>query len=375
MQPQVAAPKAQEAARRAGGSARAFLTYQPKIKPQAIVQFCRQLASFARVGVPITSAIDIFAEQARNRLLRQTYQAVAADIRRGIRLSDALAAHPAVFPRIVADMVRSAEVTGNLDVVLTQAAKHIEREAAARQRVRASMTYPIIVMCFALIIAVGIVLFVLPKFTALYASLNVKTPGILNAMLNLSDFINHNAWTLALIVVIVIVGLWIWARTESGRYVLDAVLVKLPGIAPLLQASMIEGFCRNLGNMLSAGVPIGQTYDVVISNVRNRVYRRTLQRVGPSLAAGEGIYRPLQASGIFPGAVIQMFRVGEETGTLDASLIEAADMYENELDYRLKRLTALLEPAMVVFVGLLVGFVAVTLITSIYSLAGGFNGG
>lgn len=194
-------------------------------------------------------------------------------------------------------------------------------------------------------------------------------------MLNLSSFISANVWTLVLVIVIVIVAIAVWVRTEPGRYVLNSVLVKLPGIAPLIQASMIEGFCRNLGNMLSAGVPIGQTYDVVISNVRNRVYRRTLQRVGPSLAAGEGIYRPLQASGIFPGAVIQMFRVGEETGTLDASLVEAADMYENELDYRLKRLTALLEPAMVVFVGLMVGFVAVTLITSIYSLAGGFNGG
>jgi type IV pilus assembly protein PilC len=375
MQKEATAPTTSDAAPRVRSSARSFFTYQPKIKPQVVVQFCRQMASFARVGVSITAAMDIFAEQGHTRLLRQTYQAVAADIRRGIRLSDALAAHPLVFPRIVSDMVRSAEVTGNLDVVLTQAARHIEREAAARQRVRSAMTYPVIIMVFALCIAIGIVAFVLPQFTGLYGALGVKTPGLLNALLDLSHFITHHVWTLVLIIALIVIAIWVWMRSEPGRYFRDSVLVKVPGIAPMLRASMIEGFCRGLGDMLSAGVPIGQTFEVVIGNVRNRVYRQALRGVGPALAAGDGIYRPLEKTGVFPGAVIQMFRVGEETGTLDASLSEAADMYENELDYRLKRLTALLEPAMIVFVGLLVGFVAVTLITSIYSLAGGFNGG
>lgn len=353
---------------------RKFLTYQPtRVKPQVIVLFCRQLASFVRVGVPVTTAIETFAEQAPNKLLRETYLEVASDLRRGVRLSDAFAAHTKVFPRIVADMVRSAEATGNLDVVLKQAARHIEREASARAKVKAAMTYPSIIFSFALIIAVGIVIFVLPKFKDLYSSLGVNTPGLLNAMLNFSAFLTEHGLIIAAFILVALVAVGVWMRTERGHYAVDSVLIKIPVISPLLLAAMTERFCRTLGDMLGAGVPISQTYAVVIENVGNRVYRRALQRVGPALAAGQGIYRPLQQAGIFSPAVIQMFRVGEETGHLDSNLEETADMYEEEIDYRIKRLTAFLEPAMIVFVGVIVGFVAVTLITSIYSLAGGFK--
>ena len=356
------------------GSIKAFFSYSPnKVKPQIIVLFCRQLASFVRVGVPITTAIETFAQQASTQRLRGTYLTVANDIQRGVRLSDAFAAHPKVFPRIVSDMVRSAEVTGNLENVLRQAARHIEREAQARQKVKAAMTYPAVIFCFALVIAVGIVVFVMPKFKDLYASLGVKTPGILDAMLGLSDFVNAHALLIVVGVIIAIVLIGVGVRTERGHYILDSILVSTPVISPLLRASMIEQLSRTLGDMLAAGVPIGQTFAVVLENVRNRVFRARLASVAPALAAGRGLYLPLQQTGVLPPAVIQMFRVGEETGHLDSNLAEAADMYENELDYRIKRLTAFLEPAMIVFVGIIVGFIAVTLILSIYSLAGNYR--
>ena len=369
-----APPQATAPARTFRESLRAFLQYSPgKVKPQVVILFLRQLASFVRVGVPVTTAIETFAEQATNTLLRETYTAVVNDIQNGVRLSDAFAAQPKVFPRIIPDMVRSAEVTGNLDVVLRQAARHIEREASARSKVKAAMMYPLIIFSFAITITIGIVVFVLPKFRDLYASLGVKTPGILNALLGFSAFISDHALVIALVVLLVIIGLGIWMRTEGGHYALDALLLRVPIINGLLGASMTERFCRTLGDMLAAGVPITQTYPVVIQNVRNRVYRRALEAVGPALAAGRGMWQPLQQTAVFPPAVIQLFRVGEETGHLDSNLAEAADMYEEEIDYRIKRLTAFLEPAMIVFVGLIVGFVAVTLITSIYSLAGNYH--
>lgn len=371
---QVATPTTQTAKGGMGDAFRSFLTYQPgKAKPAVVVMFCRQLASFVRVGVPVTTAIETFAEQAPSPQLRDTYMSIATDIQRGVRLSDAFAAHPRVFPRIVSDMVRSAEASGNLDVVLRQAAKHIEREASARSKVRAAMTYPIIIFFFALAISIGIVIFVLPKFKDLYTSLGVKTPGILNALLNFSKYLNDHGLLIVIGVLIGVVLIAVWTRTEQGHYFVDALLLKIPVINALLRASMTERFCRTLSDMLAAGVPISQTYAVVFDNIRNRVYRRQLMLVGPALAAGQGMYRPLQASGVFVPSVIQMFRVGEETGHLDSNLAELADMYEEEIDYRIKRLTAILEPAMIVFVGVIVGFVAVTLITSIYSLAGGFK--
>ena len=369
------ATEAGKQSKTAGKTIRDFLQYQPgMVKPQEVILFCRQLASFVRVGVPVTTAIQTFAEQASTKRLKEAYLAVVTDLEAGTRLSAAFAEHPKVFPSILTDMIRSAEVTGNLDTVLRQAARHIEREASARRKIRAAMTYPAIIAGFAIVLTVGIIVFVLPEFTGLYAALGVKVPGILSALSwSLQVHISAHSLAIALGVVVVIVGLGFGWRTASGRYFVDRMLLKIPVIAPMIRSSMIERFCRTLGDMLGAGVPISQTYGVVIANVRNRYYRRALEAVGPAMAAGRGLYRPLQQSGVFTPAVVQMFRVGEETGHLDSNLIEAADMYEEELDYRLKRFTSFLEPAMIVFVGLMVGFIAVTLITSIYSLAGGFK--
>lgn len=371
---QAVTPPAQVRRPSLGDTLRDFVRYEPRrVKPQVIVLFCRQLASFVRVGVPVTTAIETFAEQASTKRLRETYVSISADIQRGVRLSDAFAAYPKVFPRIIPDMVRSAEATGNLDVVLKQAARHVERAASARAKVRAAMTYPAIIFAFALVLSIGIVVGVLPKFRDLYASLGVKTPGILSALLNFSAYLTEHGIMIAVGVLIAVLAFGVWVRTERGRYVVDGILIKIPVINALIRAAMTERFCRTLGDMLSAGVPINQTYGVVLENVGNRVYRRALSGVGPALAGGHGMYRPLQQAHVFAPAVIQMFRVGEDTGHLDSNLAETADMYEEEIDYRIKRLTAFLEPAMIVFVGLIVGFVAVTLITSIYSLAGGFH--
>lgn len=356
-------------------SLRELFTYQPsgKVKPQEIILFCRQLASFVRVGVPVTAAIDTFADQASSSRMRTVYATVSSDIQKGVKLSDAFAAHPRAFPTILSDMVRSAEATGNLDEVLVQAGKHIDREASARRKVRAAMIYPTIIATLAIVITVGIVVFVLPQFRTLYDSLNVPVPGLLSVLLGISAFISGNALGILVGILIVVLGAGFSLRTEEGRHWRDRTVLRLPLIAPLVRAATTERFCRTLGDMLAAGVPISQTYAVVMGNVRNRVFRDALAPVGPALASGQGIYRPIQAAGIFPSALIQMMRVGEETGHLDSNLIEAANMYEEDLDYRLKRMTAFLEPALIVFVGVMVGFVAVTMITSIYSLAGNFR--
>ncbi|HZS13683.1 MAG TPA: type II secretion system F family protein [Candidatus Dormibacteraeota bacterium] len=346
---------------------------QPKVKSRDIVLFCRQLASFVAVGVPVTTAMRTFAEEAHSKLLRETYVNVVTELERGMRLSDAFASHPLVFPTIVIDMVRSAEETGALDKVLRQAARHLEREAAARQRIRAAMTYPAIIASLAIVIAVGMVVFVLPRFKDLYASLNVNTPGILNGLLNLSAFITAHYLWIGLGVVAAILAAWYALRQDAGRLFIDRLVLHLPLFSPLIKTMTTERFCRTLGDMLAAGVPMSQTYGVVLSNVHNRVYRRSLAAVGTSIAAGEGLSHPLATTKVFSPAVTQLVRVGEETGTLDTNLIQAADMNEEELDYRIKRLTGMLEPMLIVFVGLLVGFVAVTMVTSIYSLANGVH--
>jgi type IV pilus assembly protein PilC len=235
------------------------------------------------------------------------------------------------------------------------------------------MIYPGIIASLALVIAVGIIVFVMPQFRTLYASLNVPMPPLLGFLLGMSAFISDNAVPLLLGVLAVVLVLGYAFRTEAGKHLRDRLILRTPLMGPMVRASTTERFCRTLGDMLAAGVPMSQTYEVVMSNVSNRVFRDALRPVGPALASGQGIYRPIQATHIFPSAVIQMMRVGEETGHLDTNLNEAANMYEEELDFRLKRMTSFLEPALILFVGLMVGFVAITMITSIYSLAGGFK--
>jgi type IV pilus assembly protein PilC len=350
-----------------------FFKLEQKVKARDIVLFCRQLASFVAVGVPVTTAMRTFAEEAHTKRLRETYVAVVAELERGVRLSDAFAGHPLVFPGIMVDMVRSAEETGSLDTVLRQAARHVEREADARQRIRAAMTYPIIIAALAVVITTGMIIFVLPKFRDLYASLNVPLPGILKTVLNFSGFVTDHQLAILAGILTAVLGLWLGIRRERGRVLLDSFVLKIPLVAPMIRTATTERFCRTLGDMLRAGVPISQTYAVVLTNVRNRVYRRALAGVGASLAAGEGLSRPLSATKVFSPAVIQLVRVGEETGTLDTNLSEAADMHEQELDYRIKRMTGILEPALIIFVGVIVGFVAVTMVTSIYSLAGNYH--
>jgi type IV pilus assembly protein PilC len=356
-----------------GASWKDWFKLEQKVKARDIVMFCRQLASFVGVGVPVTTAMRTFAEEAPSKRLQETYIGVVTELERGMRLSDAFASYPLVFPAIVIDMVRSAEETGALDKVLRQAARHLEREAGARQRIRAAMTYPAIIASLAVVIAVGMVVFVLPKFKDLYSSLNVKTPTILNVLLGISTYITDHSLGIGVGLILGILALWYAARQDAGRLAVDRFALHLPLVSALVKTFTTERFCRTLGDMLQAGVPISQTYAVVLSNVRNRVYRRALATVGTALAAGEGLYRPLEATRVFSAAVIQLVRVGEETGSLDGNLAEAADMHEEELDYRIKRLTSMLEPALIVFVGLLVGFVAVTMVSSIYSLAGSYK--
>lgn len=349
------------------------LKLEQKVKTRDIIMFCRQLASFVSVGVPVTTAMRAFAEEAHSKKLREAYMSVIADLERGMRLSDSFASRPLVFPGIVVDMVRSAEETGSLDRVLRQAARHLEREASARQRIRAAMTYPLIIATLAIVITAGMIMFVLPKFKDLYASLNVPLPGLLKAMLSFSTFVGDHQLLIFGAIVLVVVLLWYGLHQEAGRMVRDRILLRIPLVAPLIRTATTERFCRTLGDMLQAGVPIAQTYAVVLTNVRNRVLRRDLASVGAALAAGEGLHQPLAETKVFSPAVIQMVRVGEETGTLDSNLVEAANMHEEELDYRIKRLTSMLEPLLIVFVGIIVGFVAVTMISSIYSLAGGYK--
>jgi type IV pilus assembly protein PilC len=275
-----------------------------------------------------------------------------------------------VFPALMVDMVRAAEVSGDLDAVLGQAGRHIEREAAARRRIRAAMTYPAVVLAMAMLIAVGMVAFVMPQFRDLFREYHAGLPAAVRLMLGVSDALRDHAVMIALGALVAVLVLGRVLRTDSGGMARDRLVLRLPLVGRMARAAAVERFCRTLSDMLVAGVPITQIFPVIIATTGNRVYRRALRDVAAQMTVGDGFSRPLRSTGLFPPMVTQMIRVGEETGTLDVHLAEASQMYGEELEYRIKRLTAVAEPVLIVGVATMVGFLAVSMVSAIYSLAG-----
>ncbi|HET9050332.1 MAG TPA: type II secretion system F family protein, partial [Candidatus Dormibacteraeota bacterium] len=307
---------------RAGARWYTKLLPERHVKAQEIVLCCRQLATFVGVGIPVTVALHTIGEEAASKQLSAACSAMIGDIQRGLRLSDAFRAHPLVFPQIVSDMVLASEASGNLEGVLRQVANSIEREASAKQKVQSAMVYPAIICSLAIVLTTALVTFVLPQFRSLYSELGVPLPAVVSALLDISDFITGNAIVIVLVLLAAVIGFLWWMRRPSGRLALHRLFLRLPFTAPMVRASIVERFCRTLSDLLAAGVPITQTFSIVIETTSNLVYRSALQHVMVRMRSGSGISEPLAQTELFPPVVIQMVRVGEETGRLDQHLSE-----------------------------------------------------
>jgi type IV pilus assembly protein PilC len=343
-----------------------FLDQLTKVKLQEVVVFCRQLATFVRVGVPLTTGLETIAEGSSNKRMRLACTSMVADLERGGLLSTSLARHPQVFPSVLADLIRASEITGHIDDTLVRAADHFERDLQMRAKIRGALMYPGIVFCMALAVAAGLVVFVLPEFVKLFQEFSAKLPPLVAALLNFSAFVSSNAAYILVGLLALIVGGGAYLRSIPGSMQMTKVLLRVPAVGAMMRAATIERFCRALSDTLAAGVPVSTSFSVVVESTRNPVYRQALKEVGSQVAVGDSFSRSLRRTGLFPPLVVQMIRVGEETGTLDQHLAETARMYDTELDQRLKKLTSVIEPVLIISVGVIVGIVAVSLISAIY---------
>jgi type IV pilus assembly protein PilC len=339
-----------------------------KVKRQEIMHFSRQISAFVRAGIPLVDAIQTVREGTSNDRFRAILQDVAEQIQTGIPFSEALARHGDVFPSYYIGILRSAEITGQLDVVLDQLSLYLERDLEARQQVKSALTYPTIVFLMSIATVVILVAFVLPRFTSFFKEFDADLPLPTQLMLDFSDFIQAYWWAIILVGVIVFGSLYAWMRTDHGKRTRDRLLLKVPLIGDILQYSVIERFCRIISAMMKAGVPLPEAMQAAIEGCNNKIYEEKLVEVREAMLEGEGIAEPVTASEMFPAAATQMLRVGEDTGTLDQQLDSAAAYYSRELDYKLKRLTSLAEPAIIVFMGVVVGFVAVALVSAMYGV-------
>jgi type IV pilus assembly protein PilC len=339
-----------------------------KVKRRELMHFSRQMAVFTRSGIPVLEALDVLTEELGNKRFAIVLAEMADALRGGDTFAGAASAHADVFPPYYLGILRSAELTGNLDTVLDQLADYIERDIEARRKVISALMYPAITMCFAILAIAVIVGIALPHFQTFFASLTAKLPLVTRMLMGAANFFTNDYLPIVGVVALLVVLALLGTFTEKGREIRDRLTLKLPVAGDLVITAIIERFCRILYSMVSAGVPLPDALQVTTDTTNNRVFRDGLGRVRLAMIRGEGLAGPLIASGLFPVTARHMFLVGERTGTLDDQLETAAIYYDRELDYKLKRFTALFEPAVIVFVGVVVGFVAVALIAAMYGI-------
>jgi len=340
----------------------------PRVKREEVMHLSRQLSAFIRAGLPIVDAVHTLGEESDNSTMRTMMAEVEEGLRTGETLSDCLDRHPKIFPDFYRGILRSAELTGQLDTVLDQLATYLERDLEARRKIKAALIYPAIIAGMSAVTVVVLATFVLPRFKVFFASLNATLPLPTRMLLSFTDFLTQWWWLIISIGAAIIVGFLLALRTERGRHARDRVVLRLPIIGDTVQFALVERFCRILASMVSAGVSLPEALRVASGSLHNLVYQRALVGVGEAMLEGEGIARPLADTKLFPSTAAQMMRVGEDTGTLDTQLEVAARFYERELDYKIKRLTALFEPVVIMVMGVIVGFVAIALVSAMYGI-------
>lgn len=339
-----------------------------RVRTADLVLFSRQLSTFLRVGVPITDAIKLLQSATGSGAFRAALADIGEDLDAGEAFSTSIRHHPSVFNELYVDMVRAAEYSGTLDKVLAQVAAYLQRQDTALKKLRSAMIYPAIILVLALAVCTVLIVFVLPNFVNIFHEFHAQLPFPTRVLLAVGTFAQHWRIQIVLGLFAVIVGILLFMQSRPGRVFWNYALLRVPVIGPIVSYGIIERFTRTLSTMLKAGIPISQTFDVAIAATGNIKFRRRLEAVRQRMVTGDGFSVPLEATGLFAPMMIRMIKVGEETGTLDSSLEQIADFLSEEMDYKVRNMIALMEPALVIAVGGAVGFVAVSVILPMYGL-------
>jgi type IV pilus assembly protein PilC len=345
-----------------------FEITKKKVSRKEIMHFSRQLSVFVEAGIPIMEALELISEETADKLLKKVLLDMVAELQAGDTFASAAASHPEAFPRYYVAVLESAELTGTLDTVLLELATYLETDIEARSAVTSALIYPSVVAVMAVVTVIILATFVLPKFRTFFASLNAKLPLPTRMLLSMSAFISTWWWAIAAIILVAVVSFVALRRSKQGRAWLDSVLLKLPVAGSLLQAAIVERVCRVLASLVTAGVDLPRAMSVTAEASNNAVYTEGLNHIREQMMEGAGLAQPLAETKLFPAAARQMFRVGEETGTLDKQLSTAAAFYHRELELKVKHFTSLFEPAIIIFMGVIVGFVAVALVSAMYGI-------
>jgi type IV pilus assembly protein PilC len=346
-------------------------TFGGKVNSKEIAVFTRQFSVMIDAGLPLVQCLEILAGQQENKVFQDVLTATRGAVEGGATLSNALSQHGKVFDPLYVNLVEAGETGGILDTILQRLAMYIEKNVKLKRAVQSALVYPVAVI----FVAVGVITLLLwkvvPIFATLFVGLGVDLPLPTRIVIGLSNFIGS---IFGLLIVVFFIGLGIaikvWYGTPQGRLFLDGVLLKLPLVGILLRKIAVARFTRTLGTLISSGVPILESLDITARTAGNAVIEKALLHVRRSLEAGKTLAGPLRETEVFPGMVTQMIGVGEQTGAMDAMLQKIADFYEDEVDAAVKDLLSALEPAMIVFLGVVVGGIVISMYMPLFTLIG-----
>ena len=355
---------------KAGGSARAAATarFSGKVKDKEMAIFTRQFSTMVDAGLPLVQCLTILSEQSDSKTLRAVTSKVAGSVEAGSTLADALRRHPKTFDELFVNLVEVGEAGGILDTVLQRLSVYIEKAAALKRKVKSAMVYPATIISVAFIVVLFMLTFVIPTFATMFSSMGADLPLPTVIVIKLSNFVSSYWWLVIAAAAGVVFGIRAYYRTEGGKSVIDALLLKLPVFGTLIRKVAVARFTRTLGTLVSSGVPILEGLRITARTAGNRVVERAVLETRASVTAGKTLAEPLKTSTVFPPMVVQMISVGEQTGALDAMLNKIADFYDDEVDTAVGALTALLEPLMIVFLGVIIGGLVIAMYLPIFRL-------
>src|SRR6266852_1993563 len=339
-----------------------------RIKTRDIVIFTRQFATMINAGLPLVQSLNILAAQTENKTLAEVTRAVVYDVESGNTLADAFSKHPRAFSALYVNMVAAGEAGGILDTILLRLATFLEKNDALVRKVKGAMIYPAVIMSVAAIAVVVLLIFVIPVFAGMFASAGQALPLPTRIVIGASGFLRSYWWIIGAIIITGGYSFNKYYATQPGKLVVDRAMLHFPVLGDVLRKSAVSRFTRTLGTLISSGVSILEGLEITAKTAGNRVIQDAIMQSRSSIAGGDTIAQPLQKSKVFPPMVISMIAVGEQTGGLDEMLSKIADFYDEEVDAAVSNLLSLLEPIMIVFLGVVVGGMVVAMYLPIFDM-------
>ncbi len=353
--------------KRASKAAKAAVA-KKKMKSKSLVVFSRQFATMIDAGIPILRCLEILSGQMKDPALKYAIDVIASDVKGGLALNDAMVKHPNCFNRLYVNMIRAAELGGILDTILDRLAGFLEYESEIKGKIKSAMMYPVLVLIFSQVMLFALFTFVLPKFKDIFNGMNVQMPPITAMLFKIGDFMSQFWWLIILGGIGGFFGFKQWGKTARGRYTIDFFKLKIPIVGDLALKMSVARFTRTFGTLINSGVPMMRSLEIVGETLGNVVLTRAIDDTRASIREGNKLSLPLSQSGLFPTMVTTMIDIGEESGRLSEMLVKVGDFYDQEVESTVKGLTSMIEPLLIMFLGCVVGFIAISIMTPIFKL-------